>query len=163
MRFVIFLLALLAFGSPASAEEFTGPQPTLPQSPLTFDTGEAYYHFTVEVADSDYERQRGLMFRTEVPPNGGMFFDFETEFERNFWMKNTLIPLDMIFIRDDGTIHRIAANTVPLSLAPVSSFGHVRVVLELAGGRAAELGLQAGDIVRHQIFGNNPPLKPLDQ
>lgn len=76
-----------------------------------------------------------------------MIFPFETERVASFWMKNTLIPLDMIFIRSDGTIVNIEANTVPLSLQPVYSSGPVSAVLELAGGRAAELGIKPGDTV----------------
>jgi uncharacterized membrane protein (UPF0127 family) len=163
MRFAtgLFLAFILSF-SVYAAEEITGPQPKLPLSPLTIATDDAFHHFRVELTNTDYQRQRGLMFREEVLPDEGMLFDFETEFERGFWMKNTLVPLDMLFIRADGTIHRIAANTIPLSEVPIRSFGHVRAVLELRGGRAAELGIEAGDVVRHQIFGNNPPLKNLD-
>jgi hypothetical protein len=162
MRHILPVIAFLFLGSLAFAQEITGPQPTLPQSALTIDTGERYLRFVVEVADSPYEHQRGLMFRREVPPNEGMLFDFESDFEGAFWMRNTLIPLDMLFIRSDGTIHRIAANTVPLSDVPVPSFGPVRVVLEIAGGRAAELGIEAGDVVRHELLNNHPPRKRIE-
>ena len=163
MRFISILLVAVISASPAFAQTITGPQPKLPQSPLTIDTGEARYRFIVEVADDNHERAHGLMFREHVPPNEGMLFDFGTDFERAFWMKNTLVSLDMIFIRSDGTIHRIASNTVPLSEAPVPSFGPVAAVLELAAGTAARLGIEAGDTVRHQIFGNHPPLKRLER
>ena len=103
------------FGSIAYAQGITDPQPTLPQSPLTIDTGEDYQRFVVELADDGYEQQRGLMFRLSVLPNEGMLFDFRTDFERAFWMRNTLVSLDMLFIRSDGVIHRIVANTIPLS------------------------------------------------
>jgi uncharacterized membrane protein (UPF0127 family) len=158
MRFVFVVLTAFVFGSLAYAQGIPGPQPTLPQSPLTIDTGEEYLRFVVELADDGFEQQRGLMFRQEVRPNEGMLFDFKIDAERAFWMRNTLVSLDMLFIRSDGVIHRIAANTTPLSDARVPSFGPVRAVLELAGGRAAELGIEPGDVVRHQIFGNNPPL-----
>lgn len=158
MRFVLVALTAFIFGSLAYAQGIPGPQPTLPQSPLTIDTGEELHHFVVELADDGFEQQRGLMFRQEVKPDEGMLFDFKIDAERAFWMHNTLVSLDMLFIRSDGVIHRIAANTTPLSDARVSSFGPVRAVLELAGGRAAELGIEPGDVVRHQIFGNNPPM-----
>jgi len=159
MRYALIALMALIFGSFTQAQEINGPQPTLPQSPLTIDNGEKYLRFVVELADDGYEQQRGLMFRQSILSNEGMLFDFGTDFERAFWMRNTLVSLDMLFIRSDGTIHRIAANTTPLSNVRVPSFGPVSAVLELAGGRAAELGIEPGDTVRHPIFGNYPPIK----
>ena len=87
------------------------------------------------------------MNRSELAPDRGMIFPFDPPRGASFWMKNTLIPLDMIFVRADGSIANIAANTVPLSLEPVPSDGPVGAVLELAGGRAAELGIEPGDKV----------------
>ncbi|MGH6998903.1 MAG: DUF192 domain-containing protein [Phenylobacterium sp.] len=106
----------------------------------------------VEIADTDAEREKGLMFRKEVPPDRGMLFDFKTPREVAFWMKNTLIPLDIIYIRTDGTILSIARNTTPLSEAPIPSGGPVVGVLELAGGRSGEIGLMPGDRIEHRIF-----------
>ena len=103
--------------------------------------------FSVEVARSAEEQARGLMFRTSLPPNGGMLFPLNPPREASFWMKNTVIPLDMIFIRQDGTIARIAAETVPYSLEFESSGEPVAAVLELAGGRAAALGIAEDDKV----------------
>ncbi len=103
--------------------------------------GTAKHNFTVEVARTPDEQAKGLMGRTSLPKEGGMLFPFDPPKIATFWMKNTLIPLDMIFIRADGTIDRIAENTVPESLAPVASGGEVKAVLELAGGTAATLGL----------------------
>src|SRR5690606_24870357 len=97
--------------------------------------------FNVEVARTSEEQARGLMFRTSLPADGGMIFPFPRPRIASFWMKNTLIPLDMIFIRSDGSIDRIAENTIPESLDPVVSGGEVAAVLELAGGTAAKLGL----------------------
>lgn len=108
--------------------------------------------FFVEIADTDAEREKGLMFRKEVPPDRGMLFDFQTPREVAFWMKNTLVPLDIIYIRTDGTVLSIARNTTPLSEAPIPSGGPVVGVLELAGGRAGEIGLMPGDRVEHRIF-----------
>ena len=87
------------------------------------------------------------MNRAELAPDRGMIFPFDPPRPANFWMKNTLIPLDMIFVRTDGTIANIAVNTVPLSLDPVFSEGTVGAVLEIAGGRSEELGIKAGDKV----------------
>lgn len=90
----------------------------------------------------------GLMNRQQLAPDRGMIFPFEQARVASFWMKNTLIPLDMIFIRADGSITNIEANTVPLSEEPVYSFEEVTAVLEIAGGRSAELGIKAGDKVK---------------
>ena len=87
------------------------------------------------------------MNRSELAPDHGMIFPFDPPRDAAFWMKNTLIPLDMVFVRADGTIANIAENTVPLSLDAVPSEGPVKAVLEIAGGRAAELGIKAGDKV----------------
>lgn len=108
--------------------------------------------FFVEIADNDAEREKGLMFRKEVPPDRGMLFDFKTPREVAFWMKNTLIPLDIIYIQKDGTVLSIARNTTPHSETPIPSGGPVVGVLELAGGRAAEIGLLPGDRIEHRIF-----------
>ena len=87
------------------------------------------------------------MHRESLAPDRGMLFPYDPPQPASFWMKNTLIPLDLIFIRADGTVVRIAANTVPMSLDPIPSLEPVAAVLEIAGGRASELGIQAGDKV----------------
>ena len=102
-------------------------------------------NFEVEVARSPDQQARGLMFRESLGRERGMLFPFPSPRPASFWMKNTLIPLDMIFIRADGTIARIAANTVPHSLEPVGVAEPVAAVLEIAGGRAAQLGIREGD------------------
>ena len=119
----------------------------LEQVPLTIRSASGTHRFTVEVARTPEEQANGLMHRQSLAPDRGMLFPYEPPQSAAFWMKNTLIPLDMIFIRADGTIARIAANTVPLSLDPVPSLEPVAAVLEIAGGRAAELGIQEGDRV----------------
>jgi uncharacterized membrane protein (UPF0127 family) len=103
--------------------------------------------FLVELAVNDAERARGLMYRKDLPEGRGMLFDFQREQDVGFWMKNTYIPLDMIFIRADGTIRRIAANTEPLSERSVPAGGPVRYVLEVIGGTARKLGIEPGDKV----------------
>jgi hypothetical protein len=105
------------------------------------------HRFTVEMARTPEEQSRGLMFRQSLGDDRGMLFPYEPPQQASFWMKNTLIPLDMVFVRADGTIGRIAENTVPMSLDPVPSIDPVSAVLEIRGGRAAELGLKEGDKV----------------
>ena len=119
----------------------------LDQVPLTIRSESGAHRFTVEVAHTPEEQANGLMHRQSLAADRGMLFPYEPPQSASFWMKNTLIPLDMIFIRPDGTIARIAANTVPLSLDPVPSLEPVSAVLEIAGGRAAELGIREGDRV----------------
>lgn len=116
-------------------------------APLTIQSKGKRHDFTVEVARTSQEQAQGLMFRTALAPDAGMIFPFPSLKPASFWMKNTVIPLDIIFVRKDGSIESIAANTVPYSLNPVSSNEPVAAVLELAGGRAAELGIEPGDIV----------------
>jgi len=120
----------------------------LEQVPLTIRTAAGREHrFTVEVARTPEEQAQGLMNRESLSPDRGMIFPHEPPRPASFWMKNTLIPLDMIFVRTDGTISSIAENTVPLSLEPVMSMETVAAVLEIPGGRSAELGIKAGDKV----------------
>ena len=116
--------------------------------PLTVTSNGRQHRFTVEVARSTEEQARGLMYRNALAPDRGMVFPFDPPRPASFWMRNTLIPLDMIFVRADGSIANIGANTVPLSEEPVSSDGPVAAVLEIAGGRAAELGIKPGDKVK---------------
>ncbi len=114
---------------------------------LTVASGERTHRFTVEVARTPEQQQTGLMNRDSLAPDRGMIFPFEEPRAASFWMRNTLIPLDLIFVRADGTIANIEANTVPLSLDNILSDGPVAAVLEIPGGRAAELGIRAGDRV----------------
>jgi uncharacterized membrane protein (UPF0127 family) len=114
--------------------------------PLTIRSANRAHRFTVEVARSPQQQQTGLMFRRSLGPNEGMIFPYPAPQELAFWMKNTLIPLDMIFIRSDGTIARIS-TAKPLDLTPMPSGEPVSAVLELRGGRAAELGIREGDTV----------------
>ena len=119
---------------------------------LTIAGRTGMHTFTVEMAVTPEETSRGLMFRRELPEGQGMLFDFKREQETAFWMKNTYISLDMIFIRGDGRILRIAENTQPLSERLVPSGGRVRAVLEVIAGTAKKLGLAPGDRVAHPIF-----------
>jgi uncharacterized membrane protein (UPF0127 family) len=122
--------------------------------PLEIATRTGVHVFAVELAVTPEQQAKGLMFRRELPEGRGMLFDFQKEQPASFWMKNTYIPLDMIFIRANGRILRVAENTVPLSEALVSSGGPVRAVLEVIAGTAKKLGIAAGDRVAHPIFTN---------
>jgi uncharacterized protein len=120
----------------------------LTQETICLKTGGKTIPITVEIAATPQEQAKGLMFRTELAPDKGMLFPFPMPKQASFWMKNTYIPLDIIFVQSDGVIESIAANAEPTSLTPVPSKGKVGYVLELAGGRAAELGLRPGDTMR---------------
>ena len=137
-----------ACGSATSTPQTIEKSPAgLNQVPLTIQTSKGKHRFTVEVAETTEQQAQGLMFRKSLDPDRGMIFPRTPPEDATFWMKNTLIPLDMLFIREDGTIARIAENTVPMSLDPVPSLEPVAAVLEIAGGRSAELGIKQGDKV----------------
>ena len=134
----------MAACQPSAANSELGPSPAgLSQIPLTIGK----HRFTVEVARTPEEQATGLMNRQSLADDRGMIFPYETPQPLSFWMKNTLIPLDMIFIGADRRILNIEANTVPLSLEPVYSNGPGIAVLELRCGRSAELGIKSGDKV----------------
>lgn len=117
---------------------------------LCVTSGAKTHAFTTEVAKTSIEQAKGMMFRTEMPDNTAMLFPFPQPKPASFWMKNTVIPLDIIFIRPNGTIESIAENAVPYSTAPVESGEPVGAVLELRGGLATELGISTGDKVAWQ-------------
>lgn len=119
---------------------------------LVIVTDEGEHRFQVEFADDDDERRTGLMYRTEMARDAGMLFDFGEPQPVSMWMKNTLIPLDMAFIDEDGVIRRIAPMTTPRSLESIRSGALVVAVLEVNGGVFEELGVEAGDRVRHPMF-----------
>jgi hypothetical protein len=149
--------AFLAACSPQSAAEGTPaansargaihPVSGLEVIPLTVSDGKTTHRFQVEVAATPADQAKGLMFRTEMGPDEGMIFPRDGYAQASFWMKNTPLSLDIIFIGTDGRISNIAANTVPYSLESVSSDGIAAAVLELNAGRAAELGIAAGNKV----------------
>ena len=150
MRAVAFALVLaLAACSPqaAPAEAPAGqPQTGLQQLHLTITSASGVHRFTVEVAATPQQQESGLMFVKHLAPDRGMIFPYDPPQPVAFWMHNTLIPLDMVFIRADGTIARIA-TAKPLDDTPVPSGEPIAAVLEIAGGRAAELGIVPGDKV----------------
>ncbi|MBX9698308.1 MAG: DUF192 domain-containing protein [Acetobacteraceae bacterium] len=152
-RALVTLPALPAL-LPMLARAQTGPQPRLPEEPLVIVTRDGTRHaFRVEMAIDPQQQTVGLMFRTALGPEEGMLFDWGAPRESAMWMRNTLIPLDMLFITQDGRVHRIAERTVPHSLASIESRGPVRATLELAGGTAERLGIRVGDRVEQRIFG----------
>ncbi len=141
---VAAMLGLLLVPSrPAAAAEF---------QTLEVVTKNGVYPFSVELAVTPEEHERGLMFRKELPEGRGMLFDFKTEQPVEFWMHNTYISLDIIFIRGDGRILRIAENAEPMSDKHIPSGGPIRGVLEVIGGTAKKLGIAPGDRVAHPIF-----------
>src|SRR5918911_1560632 len=120
---------------------------------LEIATKTGVHIFSVEMATTEDEKQKGLMYRRELADGRGMLFDFSPEQQISMWMKNTYISLDMIFIRADGRILRIAENTEPMSTKIISSGGLARGVLEVIAGTAQKYGIQPGDRVAHPLFG----------
>lgn len=112
------------------------------------------FEYEIDLAITEKEQSQGLMYRNEIAENYGMLFVYPRNSEQRFWMKNTLIPLDMIFIKDDGVIHRIEENTKPLDLTPIASQGRIKAVFEIRGGQSSERGIKAGDKVSHSLFSN---------
>jgi uncharacterized membrane protein (UPF0127 family) len=129
----------------------TGAEAAVMQ-PLTIESANGPHRFNVELAVTPEEMMQGLMFRRSLAPDAGMLFIYETPQRASFWMKNTLIPLDMLFIAPDGRILNIHERAVPQSLEPIPSDGPVRAVLEVNGGTAARLGIKPGDRVVSAIF-----------
>ena len=119
---------------------------------LEIATKTGVHVFAVEMATTEQEKEKGLMFRKELPDGRGMLFDFSPEQMVSMWMKNTYISLDMIFIRADGRILRIAENTEPLSTKIISSGGLAKGVLEVIAGTAQKYGIKPGDQVAHPLF-----------
>ncbi len=154
----LFLAAgLVAVPGPVRADDdtITAAQPSLAKQPLAIvdDKGQSH-KFQVEMALTPHEQEVGLMFRKEVPADGGMLFVFPVQQEGQFWMKNTLVPLDMVFINADGTIRSISENTVPLSLGVDDSGGPILAVLELQGGLTEKLDISVGDKVITEALHN---------
>ena len=147
----LVVLALLAAGLVQSAH-------AMRRETLKLITAQGTHTIDVEVTETPAEKAQGLMFRTRLADTGGMLFFYDTPQEITMWMRNTYIPLDMVFIRADGVVHRIEAMTEPLSERIIGSGGNVTACLELAGGAAQRLGLKPGDRVEHRFF--KPAAKP---
>lgn len=149
LRTLLLVGAVLALGPGCRAEPgaaLAGAEAPA-QTPLTIRTKGGPQQFRVEIARTEPQQERGLMFRTSLPDRGGMIFPMTPPRPATFWMKNTPLPLDIIFIRADGTIARIAARTTPYSLDMIDSGEPVAAVLEIIGGGAAAAGISEGDRV----------------
>ncbi len=131
---------------------FANTHPGGPLTPLTITTPKGDFTYQVELAVTSEQKTKGLMFRREMPQNQGMLFEFGQPRIVLMWMKNTILPLDMIFMKSDGTIARIAENTTPFSLDTISSEVKVSFVLELNAGEAARTGMAPGQKMAHEIF-----------
>lgn len=131
------------------------PLSKFPQSTLAIHTPDGRQHaIRIWLADSDVHRQQGLMWVKSLPEKTGMLFVFDRPQKIQMWMKNTLIPLDMLFIDANGRIDSIAVNTTPMSLKIIGAENPVLGVLELAGGSASKLGIKTGAIVKFPTFGS---------
>lgn len=150
LRFVAAMIAIVglltAYGASVRAAEL---------EPLEIVTRSGVHVFSVEMAKTEEQRRTGLMYRKELPEGRGMLFDFSPEQNVSMWMKNTFIPLDMIFIGADGRILRIAENTVPQSERIIPSGGPAKGVLEVIAGTAQKYGIKPGDRVAHPLFGTH--------
>ncbi|MEJ0024591.1 MAG: DUF192 domain-containing protein [Rhizomicrobium sp.] len=141
---VLIAFVLLAL-APAGAA-------ALPNETITIRARNGPHVFRVEVAADDASRELGLMHRTHLAPDAGMLFDFGVPVMATFWMKDTPLPLDMLFVRQDGTISTVAPNAVPFSTAEIAAAEPVRVVIEINGGLAKKLGIGPGDRIQASIF-----------
>ncbi|MCA8888630.1 MAG: DUF192 domain-containing protein [Parvularculaceae bacterium] len=151
----IAILAVLALFASAASCSPTDSSAVSALETLEITSGHRVHTFMVEYADDDDERRIGLMYRSSMPADHGMLFNFGPKPQPvSMWMKNTLIPLDMAFIAADGRIVRIAENTTPRSLASIASGEPVLAVLEVNGGRLSALGVRSGDVVHHPLFNN---------
>lgn len=137
------------------AQPSPDPNAAFPVEFLEIKTGNGTFKFSAEIADDSDERSRGLMFRETMLPTHGMLFDFGETTPIMMWMKNTPMSLDMVFIRENGTVARVASDTVPFSQTIVSSGEPVSHVLELKAGMAKQIGLKAEDKVIHRFFEHN--------
>lgn len=144
--FIVTATVLLAMGSR------TGTVDAMARETVTVVTDDARIEISAEIAGTPAQQQMGLMFRRSLEEGSGMLFLYPTAREARMWMRNTYIPLDMLFIRADGRIHRIARNTEPQSEAIITSNGDVLAVLEIGGGEARRLGIGVGDQVIHSAF-----------
>lgn len=167
MRTLIFSLAAAALfsASAVAQDEAAAPPAQLPPDaeeavveyggpePLTVRSGDSGVEFSVEIADEPRSRSRGMMYRDAVGENEGMLFLYGSPRVVSIWMKNTQIPLDVIYIKSDGVIAKIVRQAVPFSLQSLSSETPVQGILEIGGGQAEALGIQTGDVVEHAAFG----------
>ncbi len=157
--FVVFIFCAVGIGAgfypmgPSASEPGPDPAAVFPVETLIAKTGSGEFTFTVEIADDEAERSRGLMFRETMLQTHGMLFAFEKQEPVFMWMKNTILPLDMVFVRPDGSVARIEQHTTPQSLRVIGSGEPVSHVLELNAGMSRLIGLKPGDRLAHSFFG----------
>jgi uncharacterized membrane protein (UPF0127 family) len=144
--FLGLLTLVLAMAHPVAAQQ------TFEKTPLAIESAAGTLTFEVELAATNEQRRQGLMFRERLDSDHGMLFDFGRSAPVTMWMRNTYIPLDMLFVDDMGRIKRIAAHVQPLSDAMIGSGGPVRAVLELPAGTCADRGIEVGDRLIHPMF-----------
>jgi uncharacterized membrane protein (UPF0127 family) len=150
-RMFLSMLGIVACFTPAYGQSLV----TFEKTNLSIQTAKGFNKFLVELAVSSQQQSQGLMYRRSMAPNAGMLFDYKVPQFIQMWMKNTLIPLDMIFIGQYGKVINITERAIPFSEAIIASDGKVRAVLELNGGTASRIGIKPGDRVLHQIFSGN--------
>ena len=149
-RNLLVVLTLAGFAVAGHAQQLQ----TFEKSSLVIETSAGPRHFDVELARTPAQEEQGLMYREHLDPDAGMLFVFDDTEPRSFWMKNTLIPLDMLFIAADGRIVDIHERAIPLSEDIIPSQVPARAVLELNGGTVTRLGIKVGDLVRYKSFGS---------
>ena len=149
-RHILVVASLAALAGPAAHAQLQ----TFPKAELTIVSASGPHKFAVEVATTPGQMEQGLMFRRSLAPNAGMIFDYRAPSMAAMWMKNTLIPLDMLFVDDQGRIINIHERAVPGSLDPIAAAAPARAVIELNGGTAARLGIKPSDRVIFPIFGD---------
>lgn len=155
LQSALLLFASVATSACAQEDRFGRASAAAETTTVVIESDAERHRFQVEIADDDEELRIGLMYRTNLPQDAGMLFDFGDEPRQlSMWMKNTLIPLDMAFIDQNGVIVRIAADTTPRSLESIPSRAPAVAVLEVNAGVFARLGVEKGDVVRHPIFDN---------
>ena len=150
-HFVLLNVLLVWLIAPAAGAQLQ----TFPKAELTIISAGGPHKFTVELATTPGQMEQGLMFRKNLAPNAGMLFDYRAPSMAAMWMKNTLIPLDMLFVDQQGRIINIHERAVPGALDPIAASMPARAVIELNGGTAAHLGIKPGDRVIFPIFGNS--------
>ena len=147
---ILFLLGALLAPFKLDAKGLT----TFDHSKLHILSKLGKFEFNVELAMTEHQQSQGLMYRRHLPSNAGMLFDYKVPKRVSMWMKNTFIPLDMIFIGSDGRVIKIVERTIPFSESVITSPKRARAVLEVNSGTASKLGLSLGDKIKHKIFGN---------
>jgi len=156
LHFAVAGSSVVTLTRTAAAEAPAAAKTAAHEERLELVTASGVHALDVEIAATPEKQALGLMYRTSLPDTKGMLFPHKEPRELTMWMRNTYIPLDMVFIRADGTVHRIEARTEPFSERVIASGGPVSAVLEIAGGAAERMGLKPGDKVRHSVFGSTP-------